>query len=181
MRCSALRSEISRMCVSASICLFSRAEASYRSAFEAIFMSRPSCLLSPCMFPEKSFSMFRTVFPYSSLPTSPLHTPGHRPICRLKHDLHFLEVRPRDSSDFLEVRPRDFSICASHGTHLSRYGNILRTILSASASEPPCGKGPNSLRNVRFCPLKEGPPPAEYKSRPRTRRTRGKSSLVMTR
>src|SRR3989344_687851 len=73
---------------------------------------------------------------YSFLLISPVHTPGHNPICLLKQGRHFF-------SESTENLPLCF-FCSSHGVHVSLNGNILRTIRSASFSEPPCGKGPNT-------------------------------------
>src|SRR3989344_8216719 len=73
--------------------------------------------------------MCRTVRRYSGAPTSPEHTPGHRPSCALKHRL------------------------PEFGTQVSRYGKIFRIIFIASFNCIPCGKGPKTVFSFKFLVL----------------------------
>ena len=75
--------------------------------------------IRPTKTREKNVTICFTRVEYSFSSISPEHTPGQRPICRLKHG-------------------RPWS-----GLHLlSRYGNILRIIFKASRNCPPFGNGP---------------------------------------
>src|SRR2546426_796880 len=113
--------------------------------------------------------MFVIVFLYSSFVISPVQTPGHKPICLLKHGLH------RRTPSVRRLRDAKCPVPSWHGTHLSRNGKILRTNTSASLITDPLGNGPNCLSKT--CPTSDV---WLIRSLPRTSRTRGKSSLVMT-
>src|SRR3989344_7295202 len=106
------------MCLRANIFLLASPAFSNSFFFAEAFISFSRFFITSFFFPPKNSRMFQIVFLYSFLPISPEHTPGQRPIWRLKHG-------------FPEA-----------GRHLSLKGKIFLIIFRASFKAPPLGKGP---------------------------------------